>query len=500
MPLVPPADYNSENLDPKSRDRRSRPTPHNALHPAESPSTLERLRSFIFEVTAGRATGVVDATLATEIEAPPAASEQQLNPADSIPASNAPRSGVPSTVGPATRLAKRAKTVTVPREPSATPEAPFEPTPSDLLLALPTPELTLPILSPPVEAAPRQRSLPAWFASLSVHMTMIALLATVSLATVEPPPELEMIFASSPVEAEEVAFDEPAVDLTGDVGAIVADDMPAELIDPGQAEFGGFSTEGDLGTGLDTPGDTGPAGTPGGGGPLGEIGSLLGADGGTGAGAFGSGLGGAPTAKFFGAEIAGRRIVFVLDNSGSMQGGRLETVIAELLNCLDRLRDDQEFYVIFHSDTVYPMLYPDPVERYLRPTPANKELVAEWLDTVELCLGDSVEEAVVAAAMIKPDTVFLLSDGRIQGENKFRILLNGESRNFPIHTFAVGMNGSVAGRKNLQLIADANGGDFTESEVPTEMRDLSRTNMRPYHNETPGPVWGRNVKPFKFGK
>jgi hypothetical protein len=183
-----------------------------------------------------------------------------------------------------------------------------------------------------------------------------------------------------------------------------------------------------------------------------------------------------------------------------MQGGRLETVIAELLNCLDRLREDQEFYVIFHSDNVYPMLYPDPVDRYLRPTKANKQLVAEWLDTVELCLGDSVEEAILAAASIEPDTVFLLSDGRIHGENKFRVLLNAESRNFPIHTFAVGMNGSVAGRKNLQLIADANGGEFTESEIPPEMRDLSRRQLRPYHNETPGPVWGRNVKPFKFGK
>ena len=326
---------------------------------------------------------------------------------------------------------------------------------------------------------------------------MLAVLATVSLATVVPPSKLEMVF--SPPAAEEVVFEESPHELTGDVGAIVADEAPAELIDPGTAALGGFvGGAEDLGTGFDIAGDTGPVGAPGGGGPLGEIGSLLGEEGGTGTGAFGNGLGGAPAAKFFGAEIAGQRIVFVLDNSGSMQGGRLETVIAELLNCLDRLRDDQEFYILFHSDAVYPMLYPDPIDRYLRPTKANKRMVAAWLDTVELCLGDSVEEAIAAAAMIEPDTVFLLSDGRIQGENRFRVLLNADSRDFPIHTFAVGMNGSVAGRKNLQLIADANGGDFTESSVPPEMRDLSRTKLRPYHNETPGPVWGRHVKPLKF--
>ncbi len=189
--------------------------------------------------------------------------------------------------------------------------------------------------------------------------------------------------------------------------------------------------------------------------------------------------------------------MFVLDNSGSMQNGRLETVIAELLRCVDSLRDDQEFYVIFHSDAVYPLFYPDPVDRYLRPTKANKRMLARWLDTVELCLGDSVDEAIAMAAMIEPDTVFLLSDGRIQGNKAIRFLLAGETRNFPIHTFAVGMGGSVAGRRNLAEVADANGGEFRESEIPDEMRDLARREMRPYHSEQPGPVWGRRVKPFR---
>ena len=51
--------------------------------------------------------------------------------------------------------------------------------------------------------------------------------------------------------------------------------------------------------------------------------------------------------------------------------------------------------------------------------------------------------------MIEPDTVFLLSDGRIQGDHTMRFLLAAETRNFPIHTFAVGLGASLAGRKNL---------------------------------------------------
>lgn len=489
------------STDDQRRDAdRSEPTPFPAVDAPGPPSRFERLRSFIYEVTAGRPQGVGDATPKEESH-------------DELAVSTADQVAVPVAVH--TRIDKLQPTVLEPPRPvdtlkrsrgrvgkstgAAPPQQdlPEQELPREADVS-PLASVDSPAPPPIVADVPRRRAIPAWFASLSVHGTLIALLATLSIAAVEAPHELEMVFAPAPAEVEEVSFDEPLLeDPAAAVGAIVADDLPAQLIDPGEAAFGGFSAEGDLGTGLDIPGDTGPAGTPGGGGPLGEIGSMLGVEGGTGAGAFGSGLGGAPNAKFFGAEIAGRRIVFVLDNSGSMQGGRLETVIAELLNCLDRLRDDQEFYVIFHSDIVYPMLYPDPIDRYLRPTEANKQLVAEWLDTVELCLGDSVEEAIIAAASIEPDTVFLLSDGRIQGENKFRVLLNGESRNFPIHTFAVGMNGSVAGRKNLQLIAEANGGEFTESEIPPEMRDLSRRKLRPYHNETPGPVWGRNVKPFK---
>lgn len=469
--------------------------------PADGASSEAKLRSFILEVTARQPNGVADASEATASLQSTSAKVERRQPRARHSA--IPIAAVEETVQRAGSVSARSDDTAaqLPTVSFATKSAPAASL-VELVLASDPTELVDSV--EPSAPAPTQRSLPAWFASLSVHLTMLALLATVSLATVDPPRELEMVFESAPAaEVEEVAFEEtaePIVDATGDVGALVAEEIPSEVIDPGVASFGGFSLDEGLGAGLETPVGTAPMGAPGGGGLLGEAGSLLGEPGGAGTGTFGSGLGGAPTAKFFGAEIAGRRIVFVLDNSGSMQGGRLETVIAELLNCLDRLRDDQEFYILFHSDVVYPMLYPDPIDRYLRPTDANKRMVTAWLDSVELCLGDSVEDAINAAAMIEPDTVFLLSDGRIQGENKFRVLMNGNARNFPIHTFAVGMNGSVAGRKNLQMIADANGGDFTESEIPAEMRALSRTNLRPYHNEAPGPVWGRNVKPFKFGR
>jgi hypothetical protein len=332
----------------------------------------------------------------------------------------------------------------------------------------------------------RQRAY-AHFASLSINSLLLLGLLAGKLPGVEPLHELLLSIAAAP---EPIEFTEVDIESTIEDSPLDGEaEAPADLIDPGMASFGT----------LDSPAALADVGIN----PIvasssldGELGALFGEQG-AGMSEFDSGVGEAPLAKFFGQEIEGRRIVFVLDNSGSMQGGRLETVIAELLRCVDLLREDQEFYVIFHSDMVYPLFYPDPVDRYIRPTAANKRMLARWLETVELCLGDAVEEALAIAATIQPDTVFLLSDGRIQGDKKIRFLLDGQSRNFPIHTFAVGMGGSVAGRRNLADVAAANGGEFRESEIPDEMKELAREKLRPYHSERPGPVWGRQVKPFR---
>ena len=108
--------------------------------------------------------------------------------------------------------------------------------------------------------------------------------------------------------------------------------------------------------------------------------------------------------------------------------------------------------------------------------------------------GDSVDEALVIAATIGPDTVLLLSDGQIPSQKTLSFLLNGELRDFPVHTFAVGMGSSIAGRRNLQEIAVANGGEFREGETPEAMKALARERPRMYHDRLPGLVWGRNVR------
>ncbi|MEQ8208608.1 MAG: VWA domain-containing protein [Lacipirellulaceae bacterium] len=203
-----------------------------------------------------------------------------------------------------------------------------------------------------------------------------------------------------------------------------------------------------------------------------------------------------PTVTFFGEEIEGKRIVFLVDNSGGMNGGGLETLIAELLRTVDLLTPKQQFYVIFYSDVAYPLFYPRSVYQFVRPTKENKRQLAAWLDSVELCTGNAVDEGLKAAITTRPDTVFLLTDGRVnttRDGRKLAAFLDSRGRRFAIHTFGMGTSPTSQATLQLKEIAAANGGRFKQIEITEEMKSLARERRRPYHNKQPGAVWGKKV-------
>ncbi|MEQ8838216.1 MAG: VWA domain-containing protein, partial [Lacipirellulaceae bacterium] len=203
-----------------------------------------------------------------------------------------------------------------------------------------------------------------------------------------------------------------------------------------------------------------------------------------------------PTVTFFGEEIEGKRIVFLVDNSGGMNGGGLETLIAELLRTVVLLTPKQQFYVIFYSDVAYPLFYPRSVYQFVRPTKENKRQLAAWLDSVELCTGNAVDEGLKAAITTRPDTVFLLTDGRVnttRDGRKLAAFLDSRGRRFAIHTFGMGTSPTSQATLQLKEIAAANGGRFKQIEITEEMKSLARERRRPYHNKQPGAVWGKKV-------
>ncbi len=230
---------------------------------------------------------------------------------------------------------------------------------------------------------------------------------------------------------------------------------------------------------------------------LGELDDLFGADGkglekvGTGA-ATGKG----PTmAKFFGTEVKARRILYMLDNSGGMRkGGKFEALVRELQASVASLNPKQKFYVVFYSDTVYPLFFPRSVRKFVTPNDRNRKTLAAWLDSVELCGGNAIDEALAAAEVIRPEVVFLLTDGDLFTTDKKRaLLLNSTDRRYKIHTFGLGVGENTKTATGLKQVAKANGGTFRAVPVTKDLKELARVKERPYHSKKPGPVWGINV-------
>ena len=207
-----------------------------------------------------------------------------------------------------------------------------------------------------------------------------------------------------------------------------------------------------------------------------------------------SGLGKArPTKRpsFFGRRVAAVNYVFVIDNSNSMTQGRFETALNELVKAVNQLTPKQRFYVIFYSDTAYPMFHPQPATSLVNATPKNKEKLRYWLDTVQLCLKTNGKEAISAAFALKPDVIFVLGDGAFtDGASNF--FAARPQNKIPLHT--LGMEVKPKDAASFQQLAKANGGTYKDVGVADGARQFARQNPRP-RNTVRGPVWGIKLKP-----
>ena len=311
----------------------------------------------------------------------------------------------------------------------------------------------------PVKRA--KRGLPSSTISLIVHGLLILLLSLYTLGL--PPKEEELgLFASTAAYEEVEDFQDLEIDPSEEMESLDSD-LAAELSDPGAASFGDLSAESAL---ADVSGDSALSSD-----TIGELGDLFG-EAGSGSAEEGEGLG-AATASFFGTKVEGRRILYLLDNSGGMKGGKLEALIEELLKSVASLQPRQEFYVIFYSDSIYPLFYPEPATEFVRATKKNREYLREWLNKVELRTGNKIDEALEAAVAIRPDTVFLLTDGELfTTVAKERLLLDGTSRNFPINTFGMGVKAGSQADGQLRLVAKANQGTYQVVDVSPKADEM----------------------------
>ena len=172
-------------------------------------------------------------------------------------------------------------------------------------------------------------------------------------------------------------------------------------------------------------------------------------------------------ASFFGAEAEGNRFVFVIDSSGSMRGPRWEALCKELIRAIQSLSPDQVFFVISFDSMAHPMFgLAPPKGTFLKAVDKNVDRIRNWLRSIHHGSDTLPSSAVGIAMQLKPDSIFLLSDGEIRDStvedlriwNRKNDVEGNVKTLVPIHTVLLH---SQIGFATLETIARENGGTFT---------------------------------------
>jgi hypothetical protein len=159
----------------------------------------------------------------------------------------------------------------------------------------------------------------------------------------------------------------------------------------------------------------------------------------------GGGSGGG-SASFAGASSSSnaRRIVYVIDASGSMVS-HLQIVVQELARSLAALSPDQSFAIIFFQKNE--AIAVPPADRLASATVAAKSHAMKWIgENVVPQGGTNPLVAIDKALAFKPDVVFMLSQN-ITGYGQFEV----DQRDLLAKLDELNPRGEPAGRRKTQI-------------------------------------------------
>lgn len=317
---------------------------------------------------------------------------------------------------------------------------------------------------------------PAWLVSLLFHAVAVPILAFVTITSVKDADEL--VIASEQVEVTDDLEEITEFEIEPPEELEVSEEMSFETpqVDPGEIDFGAMAAPTEVLTSDVTDllvADSSVA----------EIGALFGNEG-DGMSAFGEGLKGA--AMFFGTKSQGNRFCFLVDNSNSMGSGKLETALLELGKAVSRLQKEQYFYIIFYSDTAYPLFHPEQIRDMVPATDENKRRVAQWLPQVEMCLRTAGEDAMKMALTLRPDVIYILGDGAFTDDTA-TILIANPIKNVVINTLGMKVRQNVVA--DFSGIAMKHKGTYRDVGISPEGLAMSKRSPVPKNN-TRKSIWG----------
>jgi hypothetical protein len=177
--------------------------------------------------------------------------------------------------------------------------------------------------------------------------------------------------------------------------------------------------------------------------------------------------------QFCGVDGGGNHFVYLVDSSGSM-GDAFESARRELLASIDLLKPDQRFYVVFFDTEPDYMRLSDPntdEPRSVNATPQNKAALRSWARRIKQDFGRAPKEPIKFALNLKPDVIFLLSDGEfpqsfedlVKEENRVENLFGDSHPISIIHT--IGYH-SKEGESRMRRIAKQYNGQYRHVPKP----------------------------------
>jgi hypothetical protein len=178
--------------------------------------------------------------------------------------------------------------------------------------------------------------------------------------------------------------------------------------------------------------------------------------------------------QFCGVEGGGNHFVYLVDSSGSM-GDAFISARRALLESIDMLTSEQRFYVIFfdaNCDYMRITRADQDEPRSVTASDENKRRLKSWAMRVEMDRGQSPTEPLrYALQKLKPDVIFLLSDGEfpqsiedlLAEENRVTNLFGETNPVSIIHTISYH---SREGETRMRRIAENNFGQYRHVPKP----------------------------------
>ncbi len=179
--------------------------------------------------------------------------------------------------------------------------------------------------------------------------------------------------------------------------------------------------------------------------------------------------------EFFGLDIKGTSVVFVVDASGSMNfphpgpaKTRFGRVKIELVKTIQKMTKSERFFMVFFNEFAIPM----PAHRLVAATPTNQQMYVNWMIPGRAEGETEPEAALLRALRLRPEVIYFLTDGRF----KYSVVENVKKANRAHVVINTLCFGNDDGEKFLRQLANENGGvyRFIPDEKAPEEKDATK--------------------------